>query len=161
MNDKGALSLNAAYLEENYEAWLKDPSSVPADLANFYAGFEFGQSQGGGLARKHLQSAVDSLVFHYRSVGHRSAEINPLNISRPPNPELEFASYGLSEENLQETFGSNHLAGFPAGHAERDHFARKGDVLRPHRRRVHAHPEHGRAPVPAGADGARTATART
>ncbi len=110
-----AFGMNAAFLEQNYEAWLRDPASVPADLAHFFEGFEFGQSEGGGLRRKHLQSAVNSLVFHYRSIGHRVAQVNPLGGNPTSHPELELAAYNLSEANLAEVFDSNHIAGMAQG----------------------------------------------
>ena len=111
MKTTRAFLANAEYLDRFYEAWLQDPSSVPADVAHFFEGFELGQSQGGGLQRKHLQSAVNSLVYHYRSIGHRVAQINPLGGSPSQHPELELAAYNLSEANLAETFDSNHIPG--------------------------------------------------
>ncbi|PKO14650.1 2-oxoglutarate dehydrogenase E1 component [candidate division BRC1 bacterium HGW-BRC1-1] len=112
MKTSPAFTMNAEYLDQFYQAWLADPASVPADLAHFFEGFELGHSQsGGGIQRKHLQSAVNSLVYHYRSVGHRIAQINPLGGNPHHYPELDLAAYNLSESNLTETFDSNHIPG--------------------------------------------------
>ncbi|MCX7718413.1 MAG: 2-oxoglutarate dehydrogenase E1 component [Candidatus Sumerlaeaceae bacterium] len=108
-----SIAMNREYFEQAYEAWKKDPNSIPADLARFFEGFEFAHEVAATKASpsKSLQSAVDSLVYHYRDIGHRIAQINPLGGNRESDPELELAAYGLSEEHLDYVFDTNHIVG--------------------------------------------------
>src|SRR5690606_8219613 len=103
MTINSALVSNAAYLEQNYKEWKRDPSSVSKDLALFFEGFEFAQDGTNGLG-SNRQSDVDSLVYHYRDIGHRIAQINPLGDNPVSTPELELESFGLSEEDLDTPF---------------------------------------------------------
>ncbi len=105
-----ALASNAEYLEQSYQAWKQDSDSVPKDLAHFFEGFEFAQSMSCGITGGK-QSAADSLVYHYRDIGHRVAQINPLGDNPVTIPELELESFGLSEADLDTYFNTNHIPG--------------------------------------------------
>ncbi len=110
MSRRIAFGLSAGYFEEAYEAWKRDPNSVAPDLAAFFEGFEFARSaEAFPIEAKHQQSAVDSLVYHYRARGHRIAQINPLGDNPTSHPELELADYGLTEEDLDRVFDTNHI----------------------------------------------------
>ncbi|MGI8907641.1 MAG: 2-oxoglutarate dehydrogenase E1 component [Candidatus Sumerlaeaceae bacterium] len=113
MNNGSALAQNAEYLEQNYRAWKRDPASVGPELAHFFEGFEFAQTDCALMGEScRQQSAVDSLVYHFRDIGHRIAQINPLGDNPASHPELELSSFGLTEEDLDHTFDSNHIPGF-------------------------------------------------
>ena len=104
---------NADYLDQNYQAWKRDPASVSKELAQFFEGFEFAYSSDckiGGQANEK-QSAVDSLVYHYRDIGHRIAQLNPLGDNIAAYPELDLPFFGLSEDDLDKVFDSNHIPG--------------------------------------------------
>ncbi len=105
-----ALASNSEYLENSYQAWKKDPGSVPADLASFFEGFEFAQSSSCGISGKK-QAAVDALVYHYRDIGHRYAQINPLGDNPAETPELELEAFGLSEDDLDTIFDADDIPG--------------------------------------------------
>ncbi len=110
-----AVGMNAAYFEQAYEAWQRDPSSVSPELAAFFEGFEFARSADAvPIEGKHLQSAVNSLIYHYRAVGHRIADINPLEPPPSSHPELELESFGLSAQDLEQVFDANHIPGITA-----------------------------------------------
>ncbi|WP_116964057.1 2-oxoglutarate dehydrogenase E1 component [Fastidiosibacter lacustris] len=50
-------------------------------------------------------SAVMDLVYMYRSVGHKIANLDPLGIKLPEvTPELDLEFHGLNKENLNESF---------------------------------------------------------
>ena len=50
-------------------------------------------------------SAVDSLVYRYRDLGHRQAWTNPLDEAQPAAlPDLDLAAFGLEETDLDRTF---------------------------------------------------------
>ncbi|MCX7626155.1 MAG: 2-oxoglutarate dehydrogenase E1 component [Candidatus Sumerlaeaceae bacterium] len=115
MTKRIAVGMNAAYFEQAYEAWKRDPASVSPELAAFFEGFEFARTADAvPIEGKHLQSSVNSLIYHYRAVGHRIADINPLDPPPPSHPELELESFGLSPTDLDQTFDTNHIPGLHA-----------------------------------------------
>jgi 2-oxoglutarate dehydrogenase E1 component len=65
----------------------------------------------------HRQSARDSLnalmmIRAYRMRGHLAAELDPLGIeTRPPQPELDPASYGFGPEDMDRPIFINHVLG--------------------------------------------------
>jgi 2-oxoglutarate dehydrogenase E1 component len=115
MTKRIAVGMNAAYFEQAYEAWKRDPSSVSPELAAFFEGFEFSRTaEAVPIEGKHLQSAVNSLIYHYRALGHRIADINPLEPPPSSHPELELESFGLTSQDLDQTFDTNHIPELPA-----------------------------------------------
>lgn len=111
MTNDSALASNAEYIEQSYLAWKRDPESVSRELALFFEGFDFAQSAEGGFGANSKQSAVDSLVYHYRDIGHRIAQINPLGDNPTTYPELELSAFDLTEDDLDTVFDSNHIPG--------------------------------------------------
>jgi 2-oxoglutarate dehydrogenase E1 component len=62
-----------------------------------------------------LQDRVDQLVRAYRVRGHLIARLDPLNLPRPPQRELEIAFYGLTERDLDRRFSSSTIYGLESG----------------------------------------------
>src|SRR2546427_4593366 len=84
---------NAAYVEEQYARYRRDPSSVAGDWAAFFAGFDLGMGRE-GLERVAPQAGgVYGLVLAYREFGHLVAAINPLEESRADHPLLDLPAY--------------------------------------------------------------------
>ena len=119
MNSSVSSRLSAGLLEQKYEAWLDDPTSVEATWASFFEGFELGAAQtkqeaegakGAGAAavpasldgdhQLTFRGRVVSLVYNYRTLGHTQAHINPLEGSPERNPRLNLSKFGLTEEDL-------------------------------------------------------------
>jgi len=104
--------MDAAYVDSLYEAWRKDPQSVDESWHHFFQGFEFALPGGGaGKAEEEAaaQSRVASLIYAYRSQGHRIANINPLSDPPASHPDLEIDTYGFSEADLDHEFDTGHL----------------------------------------------------
>jgi len=108
-SSKLADAYNREYLEAYYQRWLSEPTSVPAEWQNFFAGAEFaglGMSgslvNGGGISGDlRLQTGVVRLIFWYRQIGHLQAYTNPLAADAPPDhPLLKLENFGLSEADL-------------------------------------------------------------
>ncbi len=110
---------NAAYLEQQYAQFRRDPASVPADWGTFFAGFELG-SGGQSPAGGPQAGGVFGLVFAYREFGHLNADINPLE--RPPgaHPLLALENYGLGASDLDSPVGQHPFRGPFAGGTLRD-----------------------------------------
>jgi 2-oxoglutarate dehydrogenase E1 component len=115
---------NADLIEATYRAWLDNPDSVDPTWRAFFQGFALG-SNGASLhgangtaeaaaimADSLKQAQVHSLIYHYRSIGHIQAHLDPLSDPPPPSPRLALGEFGLSEADLEKTFDVGHyLAG--------------------------------------------------
>src|SRR5262245_51403975 len=131
MNDLRSTSnlsgANAPYVEELYEQWLADPSSVDA---TWRATFEAWQAGGGAKdvahsaviaaferAARNLQPAaaaapadakalkVLQYIRAHRVMGSRYSQLDPLKrLERTPVPELELSYYGLTDGDMDREF---------------------------------------------------------
>jgi len=128
---------NAPFVEHYYEQYLQDPASVPADLRAWFE--TISDRQAGETARGPVESAmraaasrgapaaaaipedmlekqtgVNLLVEAYRLRGHLLADLDPLRLVRPGRPsELDPASYGLGEADLDTRFATAGVKGRP------------------------------------------------
>ena len=96
---------NAEFVDALYQKWCEDPSSVDEGWQRYFEGFELGHSKSttGDVAHS-LQGKVDSLIYHYRDIGHYAAELDPLLTLRPFPEDLTLNSFGLNDEHLAEEF---------------------------------------------------------
>jgi len=110
-----AAGLNADYIEDLYQQWKADPSSVDGSWRDFFRGFELGAVANPCVEaeRGQAQSRVASLIHAYRNEGHLIAKLDPLGNNPETHPDLELASFGLSEEDLDREFDTGHLFGGP------------------------------------------------
>ena len=113
---------NEAAIDENYEKWRKDATSVSPDWASFFEGFELGYARyqktpakpaGSAITTSStttgstsLESRVEALIYTYRTLGHTLARINPLSGEVTYQPLLELKEFGLTEADLDETVSS-------------------------------------------------------
>ena len=105
---------NLALIEDLYQRWLNDPSSVEASWRFFFEGYDLGREPGGpaGTAvdvdpdAARAQAAVTRLIDAYREYGHYLADLDPLKLN-PPGKSLELlepAAFGLTESDLDHAF---------------------------------------------------------
>src|SRR4051794_29318014 len=108
---------NLNLVEDYYERWRNDPSSVDLSWRNFFEGYELGcsiqsasgNSSGAGVpAAEEAVEAVTRLVDAYREMGHYLADLDPLKLTprRRTHEELELAEFGLTEADLDRDFYS-------------------------------------------------------
>lgn len=129
---------NAAYIEELYENYLKDPSSVSSEWQQYFASLNGGkpsQDVSHAAIRDQLlqsakaprqsnishdtstdairkQSQVAQLINAYRAHGHHYANLDPLNLTKGPKvPDLELSYHGLNEQDLNNVFNSGLFKG--------------------------------------------------
>ncbi|MEQ8818670.1 MAG: 2-oxoglutarate dehydrogenase E1 component [Sumerlaeia bacterium] len=129
---------NSDYVDHLYRQWLDDPSSVDQSWHPFFQGFDLGQTrleeEGasaaaatvtaaaspaaaplGDSALERLQSRVDSLIYHYRDLGHLIARIDPLGrINSETHPLLDLENFDLGPEHLDMEFHADKLLFGPA-----------------------------------------------
>jgi 2-oxoglutarate dehydrogenase E1 component len=141
---------NAPFVEELYENYLDDPTSVPDEWRDYFdrlaqmpgyvardvahapviAAFaELGKDGGfrpvatAPASDNRKQSAVGQLVTAYRSMGTRWADLDPLKrLPRPKIDELDLAFYGFDDVDLNRSFSTGSLKGLPET-------AKLGDIL--------------------------------
>ena len=98
-------NVSPEWLEEQYQLWKSDPDKVSLDWQAFFQGFDLAQQAPAtdrDLAAKN--SAVDSLIYRYRDLGHLQAATDPLTPERTDHRELTLAAFGLTEADLKRTF---------------------------------------------------------
>lgn len=141
---------NAPFIEELYENYLNDPTSVPDEWRDYFdklaqmpgfvardvphapviAAFAE-QAKDGGFRPQAVATPIDDqkqvgvlqLINAYRFLGTRWADLDPLKRTpRPVLPELELGHYGFSEADLNKTFN---VGSFKMG----TEHAKLGDLL--------------------------------
>ncbi len=92
---------NAAFLEELYQRFLKDPKSVDSTWRYFFSGMEFSSTseEGGSLG-------VFRLIQAYRIHGHKKASSSPLQVKKQTVEALELSNLGLKIEDLERLFST-------------------------------------------------------
>ena len=101
---------NADYIEAQYEAYRRDPMSLPADVRAFFAGYDLAADRGAapgasggpapGASGTSLDSCAERLTDAYRQHGHLEARRDPLGEVRAAAPQLSLSASGLSEDDL-------------------------------------------------------------
>jgi 2-oxoglutarate dehydrogenase E1 component len=104
--------VNLSLIEDYYQRWLKDPTSVDASWRIFFDGYELGQGPRAGSGpgvdpdAARGQAAATRLIDAYREFGHYVANLDPLKLEpRRVSPEhLEPAAFGLTAADLDRVF---------------------------------------------------------
>ena len=117
MNTSLPARANEALIDELYERWVTDHSSVDPEWAAFFEGFELGMVRSRKAEVREavqgssspLQARVDLLVEAYRTIGHTAAHLNPLSKSAPSISRLEPSEFGLGEADLSEVVSSRNF----------------------------------------------------
>ncbi|MDN3504160.1 MAG: 2-oxoglutarate dehydrogenase E1 component [Rhabdochlamydiaceae bacterium] len=96
---------NAAFLDNAYQEFCKDPESVDLSFRNFFEGVQFARQIKAEpvVIDQHYQ--ILNLIRGYRRWGHLEVQCNPLQREKPkPHPYLSLDHYGFSEGDLQKSF---------------------------------------------------------
>jgi len=117
MNTSLPARANEALIDELYERWVTDHSSVEPEWAAFFEGFELGLVRSRKVEAREatqgsaspIQARVDLLVEAYRTMGHTAAHLNPLSKSAPSISRLEPSDFGLGEADLNEVVSSRNF----------------------------------------------------
>ena len=118
---------DGAYIEELYNSYKQDPTSVDGGWQKFFEGFDFyqkyplnGHSNGTAAksapgtdktdstpvdaSRIQKEMEVVHLIRGYRSRGHLLARTNPIRERLDRSPRLDLADFKLSEADLDTVF---------------------------------------------------------
>lgn len=106
------------FIENLYNDFKKDPTSVDEEFKKFFEGFEFASTNfkekagAGGASIDELK--VLNLIIAYRNRGHLVANTNPLKPRKDRHANLDLAYFGLSDKDLGRTFFAGEEVGIGA-----------------------------------------------
>jgi len=96
-------------INQYYQKFKEDPSSVDKGWQSFFAGFDFGQKE--YSIKPTTQGNINSdefkiinLINDYRRRGHLFTLTNPVRKRREYKPDLSIANYGLLDSDLDKRF---------------------------------------------------------
>jgi len=102
-------NVSPLWIENQFTVWKSEPEKLSQEWRAFFAGFELGSSVEGAAsalapedALKH--SAVQSLIYRYRDIGHLLACTDPLSPCKMDHPLLALSAFGLEYSDLERTF---------------------------------------------------------
>ncbi|TKG93664.1 2-oxoglutarate dehydrogenase E1 component [Puteibacter caeruleilacunae] len=98
-------------VEQLYESYLQDPSSVDISWRNFFEGFEFArknyevpQVPTGSNEKLNKEFKILNLIHGYRQRGHLFTRTNPVRTRRQYRPTLDIENFGLQKADLDVVF---------------------------------------------------------
>jgi 2-oxoglutarate dehydrogenase E1 component len=95
---------NAEYIEQLYQQYLTDPSSLEEIWQAYFAGFD--AAGGKGIHEgAPLTMGVHNLVHTYRDLGHFVANLDPLGRPRASQPLLDLSQFNMAESDLDRQVG--------------------------------------------------------
>src|SRR6185436_6747014 len=132
-------SQHPAFVENLYQDFVKDPSSVDPEFRKFFEGFDFAISSGikpngNGASVKEApvketpvaavpvsidpiaigwkrELGVYRLILGYRNKGHLIAKTNPIRPRKDRGAHLDLGFFGFAEENMDKNFFAGNLIG--------------------------------------------------
>lgn len=111
--DKYSYISNAGidYVDQLYQAYRSEPTAVDPSWQKFFEGFEFSRQRFGengqaavGTEATPKETQVRNLIFAYRSFGHLKSNTNPVRQRRDHKVQLQHATFGLSDADLDMEF---------------------------------------------------------
>jgi 2-oxoglutarate dehydrogenase E1 component len=109
--DKYSYISNAdvGYIDELYQRYMSDPSSVDESWQKFFEGFEFSRQNYGenGASAEVVGSdeiKVRNYIYAHRSRAHLKSDTNPVRPRRQHNVRLNLENFGLDESHLSQEF---------------------------------------------------------
>jgi len=115
-----------AYIESLYNDFVKNPSSIDADLRKFFEGFDFATSNFNGsnskeavptdsaalsTARLDKEFNVYQLILAYRRKGHLVAKTNPIRERKDRKANLALENFGFTDVDLSVSFEAGKFVG--------------------------------------------------
>lgn len=95
-------------IDNLYQSYLKDPSSVDEGWSKFFEGFEFARTNFESDAEipENFQKEfkVINLIKGYRTRGHLFTKTNPVRDRRKYTPTLDIENFGLKDSDLETVF---------------------------------------------------------
>jgi 2-oxoglutarate dehydrogenase E1 component len=111
--------VDADAIEDLYKQYQNDPDQVPKDWQRFFEGFEFArirfpedeQPEEADPSSLRNEFNVIDLINAYRERGHLFTKTNPVRVRRKYHPTLDHQNFGLSNEDLSDSFQAGNEIG--------------------------------------------------
>jgi len=112
---------NIAFLEDVFEQYQEDPNSLSKEWQNYFANLSSesvdGSSNAITISTSNMdaqmatkQGSVSRLISTYRAMGHKLAQIDPINeMEQQDASELELSYHGLSDADLDTVYSTGPL----------------------------------------------------
>jgi 2-oxoglutarate dehydrogenase E1 component len=100
-------NLDPEWLEQQFLLWKESPERVSPEWRAFFSGYELGSGTETGSSSSAYslkQSAVQSLIYRYRDIGHYLACTDPLSPCLISHPLLDLEVFGLNSTDLDTVF---------------------------------------------------------
>ncbi len=105
-------AVSADYIIDLYHCYLRDPKSVDASWKPYFDEFWGQSAKIGARGSSEFDVAAVRLVDAYRQRGHFAANLDPLNLWRPPAPpDLDPAAYGIDAASMDQEIAVVRLPG--------------------------------------------------
>ncbi len=104
---------DVGYVDQLYQNYKKDPSSVDITWQKFFEGYDFSSQRYGEKSNGHAvatdtasikETQVRNLIFQYRTFGHLKSKTNPVRERRNHNVDFDHKSVGLTDADLDTEF---------------------------------------------------------
>jgi 2-oxoglutarate dehydrogenase E1 component len=102
---------DVGYLDQLYQNYKKDPTSVDVTWQKFFEGYDFslqryGEKGNGAAADtgSSKETQVRNLIFQYRTFGHLKSNTNPVRERRNHNVNFDHKGVGLTDADLDTEF---------------------------------------------------------
>jgi 2-oxoglutarate dehydrogenase E1 component len=99
------------WLEAQFRLWQEAPAQLSAEWRAFFDGYALGKETPAPATEAEpclecglKQSAVQSLIYRYRDIGHLLACTDPLSPCPLSHPLLDLAAFELTEQDLDLVF---------------------------------------------------------
>jgi len=100
-------AIHISMIEEMYEKFRYDPSSIGEEWSYFFKGYDFAKevySEEDIPSYFQKEFKVISLIDAYRKRGHLFTKTNPVRERRKYTPTLDFKNFGLEDSDLDTEF---------------------------------------------------------
>jgi 2-oxoglutarate dehydrogenase E1 component len=102
-------NITPQWIEAQYQLWREAPEKLGVEWNAFFEGFELTGAEFPGQERLEpgmafKQSAVLSLIYRYRDIGHLLACTDPLSPCKIDHPLLTLSAFGLEPSDLDRIF---------------------------------------------------------
>ena len=108
-------NVDSSWVDDQYQKFLQDPTSVEQSWQKFFEGFEFARVHYGENSEVpeefEKEFKVLDLINGYRQRGHLFTDTNPVRERRKYSPTLDIENFGLSEIDLNTEFEAGNEIG--------------------------------------------------
>jgi 2-oxoglutarate dehydrogenase E1 component len=107
-------ALHTGMIEQMYDKFIQDPSSITEEWSSFFQGFDFAKevySEEDIPQIFQKEFKVINLIDAYRKSGHLFTKTNPVRERRKYTPTLDYKNFGLEDADLEVEFQAGEQVG--------------------------------------------------